>query len=288
MLNFFLKSIFKFIKYFKLTYILNFTFSKVISGRKIQIPHIYGTGFEHLYKNEPWMMEVFEFLKRENVSNIFYDFGANSGQTLLKYFSVFGDKGSYFGFEPNPYCVSYLNTLISKNDINNAIVYPVAISGFNGITRLHFFADNLSDSSASVITGFRENVKRRMYVSTLRLQNCCPDIPKPDIVKIDVEGGELVILEELNQGFLKNTPIILLEILPIYDEANQIRLENAKNILSWGKKHDYSLYQIVKQNNKVKDLVLQTKIMVHSDLSLCDYLFIPNEKSSYFSSFIKT
>ena len=279
--------VFKLLNVLGLSRHLNFSFFKKINGRKFTFPYIYKTGQGHLYETEPWMSELFKLLNAQKGVNIFYDFGANTGQTLLKYLSVFGNSGNYFGFEPNPYCVSYLNTLIVKNNIKNASIIPVAVSNFNGTVELQLYSDDPSDSSASIVREFRNGVMRRLHVAAMRLKDCCSDMPGPDLIKVDVEGGELLILEELQEGFLANRPIILLEILPVYNKENLTRLAHAKNILSWGKKNNYKLFQIVKYKNKLKEIVLQTEVRIHSDLSLCDYIFVPQEKSSSFSGLVQ-
>lgn len=86
------------------------------------------------------------------------------------------------------------------------------------LARLRLPAD---DSSASTVKGFRphEFYRETLWVPMLRGDQALRDVlhhgQRPAIVKVDVEGGELEVLEGMEQILGQDRPFVLCEVLPI-------------------------------------------------------------------------
>src|SRR5689334_6653408 len=132
---------------------LNLSFKKSINTKTFSVPLVNGNGQQNFIIHEEWMEQVLEKLISIK-AGAFIDVGVNVGQTLLKVKSI-DPSINYYGFEPNPTCVYYLNQLIETNKISNVLLFPVAIADKPKIAQLNFYYDSDTDSAASMIRDFR-------------------------------------------------------------------------------------------------------------------------------------
>lgn len=203
----------------------------------------------------------------------FIDVGVNVGQTLIKVKSINPDN-EYYGFEPNPTCCFYANELIRIKQFKNCKIIPVGLSDKTELLKL-LLAKNI-DASASVVGSFREKsfYTLEKYVAVFGgdyLLNTL-NIKSISIIKIDVEGGELEVIRGLKSSISKYKPYILCEVLPVRDVNTEIgsfrkqRQDLLEKILA---EESYKIYRIMHDG---RILPLES-IEIHSDLSLCDYVF---------------
>ncbi|HYF70798.1 MAG TPA: FkbM family methyltransferase [Ohtaekwangia sp.] len=265
---------------------LNLKGSIILNQTRFTIPIIQNTGYDNMFMSEPWMVALMKvILKNEN--KCFIDVGVNIGQTLLKLKSV-SDKIKYIGFEPNPLCIFYVKNLIKENNFTDCHLIPVGLSDSTGIGVLNFFSDSTTDSSASIISDFRPNLKivRKEYVSLFQVDQIKEQIGFNEfsILKIDVEGAELEVIKSFLSLIEQNKPIILIEILPAYDETNTDRIERQNEIVRIVTAIDYSIYRVIKQNDKFLHLKEIFNIELHSDMNLCEYVMIPSDKKDKIKS----
>lgn len=244
-----------------------------------KIPVIKKLGIENIYMSEPWMISL---LKKMNLKDgQFIDVGVNIGQTLLKLKSV-NQEIEYIGFEPNPTCVFYSNELIEANQFKNTVIIPTGIADKNGVLKLNFYSENISDSSASIIENFRpdQEVKSSQYIPVNTVENISDSISLKNVkaIKIDVEGAEMEVIESLKTLMKKNQPLVLIEILPVYNSENRFRIERQEKIESILNELDYLIYRVIKENNNFKSIQQIESIGIHKDLNACDYVFIPQSK----------
>ena len=103
---------------------------------------------------------------------------------------------------------------------------------------------------------------------------------KARIIKIDVEGAELEVLKGLKDQIDADRPFVMIEILPVYNRKNQQRLERQNEIQKLLSQWDYSIFRVIKSDDKFIDLIEIDSFEVHSDLNLCEYILTPNERKS--------
>ena len=259
----------------KLLPYLNLTSRITIKDQQFLIPIRGGLGFDNLFMSEPWMTKLLERLK-PFFTGAFIDVGVNVGQTLLKSYTVNKDV-NYIGFEPNPVCIHYLQELISINKIKHAKLIPVGVSDKTGIIHLNFFHSEKTDSTASIIQNFRpgETIDHSTYVPVFECRHLVSLLPETGhcILKIDVEGAELEVLKTFGEWISKCQPLIIIEILPVYQSDNAFRLKRQQEIESLLASWNYKMSRI----NKKDDISLTRikEIGVHGDLELCDYVLYP-------------
>ncbi len=259
-----------------------------VNRKTVRIPLLGKLGYHHLNSHEPWMLEVLASLLNLR-RGAFLDVGVNIGQTLIKVKSL--DPGRpYIGVEPNPVCVYYLEMLIRANDFQSCRIIPAALSTGHAILELQIYSDSLTDASASIVDGFREN-----RISSRPVLACAySDIeqalkPGPiGIVKIDVEGAEWEVIQSLEGILADARPFVLMEILPMHSIGNEPRLVRQNAIETRFRQLHYRLYRICRDEaGDLKGIKHVPEIGIHSDLSLCDYVAVPDEAQAGLASAIR-
>lgn len=133
----------------------------------------------------------------------FYDIGANVGYFTLLGSRLVGEPGHVVAFEPVPRNMKYLKEHISINGIENAILLEAAVSNTSGIVT---FAEGSNPSMGTVSS---EGV---LEVSSVTLDGILQSrsIPKPDVIKMDIEGGELDALRGAVELLRVHRPVLFL------------------------------------------------------------------------------
>jgi FkbM family methyltransferase len=261
---------------------LNFSFRRSVNHHSYSIPLVNGNGQQNFIIHEEWMQEVLIRLMRIRKGS-FIDVGVNVGQTLMKVKSI-DPEINYYGFEPNPTCVYYINQLIELNSIRNVTLFPVAIAEKPAMAQLNFYYDSDTDSAASMIKGFRpqEQVRKTVMIPCFSLNEVKQfiDLNSVSIIKVDVEGAELEVLKGLDIFLSASRPFIIMEILPVYQVDNKERLERQIQIESILTSHRYTIFRIKKSGNDFSDFEELEEIGIHSNQDWCDYVFCPSEFKS--------
>lgn len=234
-----------------------------------------GTGYDHFFGTDEWLSILLKkWLADHCAERYFFDVGANVGQTLLKVKSI-DPAVKYIGFEPNPNCVSYLLELLSLNRFGIATIYPVGISDHNGIMDLQLYSDNITDTSASLVPEFRGAPIGIIKVPVCKLEVLGLDEGvKAGIIKIDVEGGELAVLNGLIESLMRDRPLVICEVLPVYHKGNIGRLTRQRELESLLESLNYSIALV----NEKGSLELKEQFDVHTDVMRVNYVFYPSER----------
>lgn len=270
----------KFLIKFRLIHLFNFSYKLKLNSRQIIIPIVNGMGKQNVFPSELWMLTVIErlFLIRKGT---FVDIGVNVGQTLLKVRAISTDR-RYVGFEPNPACVFYVNELIKINSFKNIAIIPAGVSDVDQLITLNYYSEGILDSSASIVADFRnQKVYRKEFVACFGYSSFRKvlDVDPIAIIKIDVEGAELQVLQSLNSVIIEQRPFVIIEILPVYEITNIQRLQRQLKIEELFKQATYKALRINKSSNTFTPL---DKLEIDPSIDECDYLFCPEESVQLF------
>jgi FkbM family methyltransferase len=143
-----------------------------------------------------------------------YDLGANVGYMSLLFAKTLGPAGRVFSFEPLPGNVARLRQAIALNDLESRItLVPAAVGAATGTARFRVHASGSMgrlDSGAGRDDGFVGDIP----VDVVRLDDfvLAPDHPAPDVVKIDLEGGEGLALAGMERLLRQARPRLLIEV----------------------------------------------------------------------------
>ncbi len=119
----------------------------------------------------------------------FIDIGANNGYFSVLASSIVGATGRVVAIEPQPDAVRRLHNNITLNSCNqNVEIHQVAV-GVGGPTT-HMSVDNFEDGRSSLVYGGG----KKIVVPLVPLDDILGNL-SPNLLKIDVEGYELEVLE---------------------------------------------------------------------------------------------
>jgi FkbM family methyltransferase len=227
---------------------------------------------------ERWLDPSIERLLAGN-QGCFVDVGVNVGQTLLKMRRL-SPETPYVGFEPNLQALAQVQTLVRRRRMTGCTFYPMALGTTFGIADLRSRGGD-ADPAASVVEGFRGEA---FYSASRAVTLAAGDEVLTEaghrpvaLIKIDVEGGEMEVLQGLQQTLAGDRPPVLCEVLPVYDPAEsrgKFRLQRQEEIERLLGDLDYRILRLDRSGG----LIPLTTIGVHADLKNCDYLFLPAER----------
>jgi FkbM family methyltransferase len=139
------------------------------------------------------------------------DIGANVGFLSRKFASLVGHQGRVLAFEPDPETFTFL--VYNTRRLSQVSVFKEALS--DRIGKIAFYLHPTSGMSNSLVNAWHD--ARTIQVSTLTLDAWTHDnaIGPLSLVKIDVEGAELLVLRGM-QGILtaKIGPQLIFEFCP--------------------------------------------------------------------------
>jgi FkbM family methyltransferase len=158
------------------------------------------------------------------VGAVCWDIGAHFGYHSFSFASLVGENGQVYAFEPNPFNVARFKMHLEKNktQAKRITLNTFAISDVDGEMTFVFSNDvdgrrstgsHLQNVNPPLEAGVYNNFKTQT-VKTLTIDSFIntPDARIPDIIKIDVEGAELLVLMGGKEFFKNHKPIIFMEV----------------------------------------------------------------------------
>lgn len=144
---------------------------------------------------------------------VFYDIGANLG-----FFSMLGahlaglEQGQVYAFEAAPENARAIGHNAQLNAIPNITVIAKAVSSHAGRGRLQV----VDDQSWSKLEDYGEhpNTEQVIDVELVAIDELVSagELPAPTLVKIDVEGAEIAVLEGMRETIARDRPAIICEL----------------------------------------------------------------------------
>jgi FkbM family methyltransferase len=180
-----------------------------IAGRPIAFAEIGGTRNEWWAvsaRKRHWEQPVLDaFSTAIRPGDVVYDVGAWIGPYTLLASQLVGPGGRVVSFEPDPAARKQLERNVALNGAANVHVFPIALSDQNGTARLH-------GGESEAVVGSTGEVE----VQTMTLPDFVAKEGPPDVVKVDIEGGEL----RMDVDTLSRARHVFLEVhVPAFREA---------------------------------------------------------------------
>jgi len=143
-----------------------------------------------------------------------YDVGANVGYITLLLVRAVGSEGRVFSFEPLPANLERLQANLAVNDLSyNVEIVPMAVGEQRG--RASFLVHQSTGmGKIKGSAGRVESYKDVIDVEIIDLDAFVFDLrnPEPDIIKIDIEGGEVLALPGMRRLLVEVRPLLLMEL----------------------------------------------------------------------------
>jgi FkbM family methyltransferase len=130
------------------------------------------------------------------------DIGANIGNHALEFSKFFGNVDA---FEPNPHTFKLLQ--FNASFVKNIRTYNFGLGNSNKTLILSENSSNYGASSALI----NHNEGLDILIKVKKLDNYIDDLSNIKLIKIDVEGMELMVLQGALKIIDKNQPIIAFE-----------------------------------------------------------------------------
>ena len=206
----------------------------------------------------------------KNPSPVIFDVGAYIGKITEKYAVLFEDS-TIFAFEPTPSAFSRLRQRTKK--LSNVKIFNVAISNYNKKCKFNLNkfspANSLLDTAITANKTWGDNLidtEKSIIVTSCTIDQFCDDyeIDTIDILKLDVQGGELAALSGAN-NMLKRERVHLVytEIIFADTYVNQFTLTE---ILHHLEKFNFQLFNFYNFKSLNRQLVQADLILANKGL----------------------
>jgi FkbM family methyltransferase len=167
--------------------------------------------------------ETAEFLKRAlKPGMVFVDVGAHLGEYTVLAADILKGTGHVHAFEPRPDIFELLNRNVQLNHCRNVTVRPCALWHENGVCDFEVTPEPAISAVRSVAAMRRGAKLIKVQAVTLNDYFAKWDVAKPNLIKIDVEGAELNVLQGARTVLEQpagEAPMLLVE----YEPPNQAR-----------------------------------------------------------------
>lgn len=196
------------------------------------------------------------------------DIGANIGYYTLIAAELVGKNGKVFAFEPEPQNYALLVRNIEVNGYKNVVPVQKAVSDKVGTTRLYLSPDGN--------TGWHRiydshNGWDSIEIETVTLDEFFKDKEgEIDIIKMDVEGAELTILQGMSQILKRN------DSLKIFTEFSPTLLEkfgsSPEEYLNQLINHGFKIYGVDERKEQIKPIDMDAPGQMRSDWEFANLL----------------
>ncbi len=131
--------------------------------------------------------------------HVFFDVGARAGYISAVASLAVGESGSVVAFEPRPAAFRFLEEHIRLNDLGNVDARPVGVADREGNRLIRPTAAERAADAGEV----------EIEVISIDEEVAAGNLPKPDFIKIDNGGDEIVSLQGAERTLLDARPILL-------------------------------------------------------------------------------
>ncbi len=223
-------------------------FGKILKSLKFRLTKI----LRQLFKNEISDIQYITNQLNIDVTTI-YDIGANVGNTV-KVFNKLFSNSTIHTFEPNPDVFAKLKK--NCKAIPNTYFNNVGVGNTSGILKLNRHinsgATSFKDPNNTTNPTYKEKIIDQIEVPVITLNEYfeTSKTTSIDLMKIDVEGFEMEVLNGISDNLLKNhVKIIMIEANLIEKMIGQGLIED---IIEHLRKNNFTLYNIYTQQESDK------------------------------------
>jgi FkbM family methyltransferase len=221
-------------------------------------------------KLDTWEQDTFHILDNyKNENGVYLDIGAWIGPTVLYACKNFG---KVIAMEPDPIALYELENNVKINNFTNITVIKKALSDKNGISKfggngplgnsestLLVANDDYADWEIKTHWSPQERKSNIIEIDTITIeklldeQNITPD--DISLIKMDIEGGELIVVPYLHNFLDKYKPVFYISLHYVFLQKSHISLildtlfdiyKNCYIFTNNGEKKNVEKYEIIK------------------------------------------
>ena len=166
--------------------------------------HVYVNGFE------PRERLTRHFVRLVRPGDCIIDIGANVGYYTMVAAKLVGPKGCVHAFEASPHNFPWLQTNAALNPVAKIHVHAQAVTDRDG--EIEFYTASADRTGYSSIRNLGDQTGSVAKVPTIALDSMLDDLPATRLVKIDVEGAELLVFKGMQRLIERDKPFFIFEI----------------------------------------------------------------------------
>jgi FkbM family methyltransferase len=156
-----------------------------------------------LKKDKIYEQETTLFIRNYlNKGDTVWDVGANIGYFTLEFARSVGPGGKVLSFEPHPEIFKVLQLNVSRNRYQNINLQNVACGEETSISKLYFSTENEGNHKIVENSSSNDSVDTKVVKLSTYLETHAPRL-----IKMDIEGAELLALKGLGADYLKNNSV---------------------------------------------------------------------------------
>lgn len=160
-----------------------------------------------------------------------FDLGAYIGLTTLPISRVMEKTGVVHAFEPAQKNRQTLVEHLRLNDVKNVVIDGRLVGDQTTEETDFFESDEICGMNSLVDTGKIDHAKKRP-VGMVSIDAYCEESKcQPDLIKIDVEGAELMVLNGALTTIRKSHPVIFLSVHPRHLSQLGVKVEDVVNLM---------------------------------------------------------
>jgi FkbM family methyltransferase len=174
-------------------------------------------GLRYLFRDsknfDPVLYKVALALIKPN--DVVWDIGGNIGLFAVSAAGLAGHHGAIYTIEADKDVFDLLLRTANSQPLNHAPIYclNVAVASQCGVVKFNIAK---RARAANSIAGFGSNqtggISETRLVPSLTLDVLLSNFPSPQVIKIDVEGAELLVLEGAQKVFMNVRPRVFIEV----------------------------------------------------------------------------
>lgn len=162
------------------------------------------------------------------------DIGANIGYYTALFSKWTGPYGKVFAIEPEPNNIKLLKKNILANNCKNVEIFELALSDKRDIVDLWLNEENKGDHRIIkyYLHSF-DNERKKIKVKCEKLDSLIPRNIKVGLIKMDIQGSEMLALRGMTSILTQNKPLyILTEFFPYALEHSNHKAKDLIELLS--------------------------------------------------------
>ena len=165
-------------------------------------------------------------------AQVVFDVGAERGRYSRRYLEMF-PQATVYAFEPGPVARSTLDKLAAKEP--RLEVIPAAVLDWTGKAVLNIISADVFSSVLELLPGWtKHKVVSQIMVPTIALDDfsILSGVERVDVLKIDVQGAELLVLQGATRLLETGIRVVLCELGYLERYAGQCWHDEIKAFLA--------------------------------------------------------
>jgi len=220
----------------------NYTYRDSFGGVSIKLKG--GLGFL-CAKHHPTPEENF-LSNLELKGKTIYDIGGYIGVLTIFFAKTSGESGKVITFEPNPKSYAKIKENVALNNLDNVQILNIGIADKRETKTL--VARSSVPGTGSMEKNIQQCILKEKSVESLQVEvdtlDCCIEtnkLPKPNFIKIDIEGMEYSALLGMRETIGRDKPSLYIEI---HGTDKESKIANIRRIVKFLDLNEYSIYHV--------------------------------------------